>query len=408
MSTEPRSQPLAQGAAPDTRPAGEDDGTQRTPTVATPVPSDAAEADSAWSWWALHCPTTTVDPNTGQTHPAGASLWLDAAAQRLAHHVSRLTCRSVKLFRADGDERVAGGFGSHLDGFAARLSLGPERGSAVVALDVAAAQSLAAPLIADATGLQPPAHPGPTDTLDATALGLLEFLTLAGLDAVLQDLSADVPLAIESFGGVELLKPHPREQRRAEVGYHVHVGSARGELRVALIDASADDTAAIRRVPAAPVNEAFGVCFALPRVTLSEVERQAMAVGDVILLGAPDLPTLGRDAQLVTTTGWSLGAARLEALHPDHVIASFSHDNPRPIEPALALQPRLGRLDLTAQVLRDRPDDDSLRLPLDAAAPIELVALGRAVAHGEPVDLDGQLGVRLLSVAGPPAAEASA
>ena len=391
VSAEPAVQPAAATATPS------GSGTHRTPTVATPVPSDAAVSESDWTGWALDTVTCCIDPVTGEAHPAGASLWLDAAAQRFAHHASRLTRRTVTLYRM----AEAASFENHLDGFAVKLTLGPGRGFVVLALDVAAAQGLASPLIADATGLQPPASPGPTDVLDATALGLLEFLTLAGADAVLSDLAPDTPPAIQAFGGVEFLKHHPREQRRAEIGFRVHVGSVLGELRVALIDADEELTAELGRTPALPTDPSFGVGLALPGIPLSLAEQQAAAAGDVLLLGAADLAALAQHAELVTTTGWSLGPAQLNDLQPDHLTVTPGQLTPRPMVPDAAWRPVLGRFSCTAQALRELAPGDALRLVIDADAPITFVAQGRVVGRGEPVAFEGQAGVRLLETIAP-------
>lgn len=407
MSNDPASPPPHDGppvpAAPE---SATDVDTHVTPTAATPVPSDAEGGDTPWSWWALHHTTSYIDPATGQARSARAALWLDAAVHRLAHHWSKQNSRPLKLYR---DEIAAAqAFDNHLDSFAVRLRLGEDKPHVVIALDVAAAQGLVAPLIAENTGLQPPASPGPTDALDATTRGLLEFLSLAGVDALLLDFALNLPIHLETFGGAELLKPQPRETRRAEVSYRLHAGPARGEMRIAVIDADAQDTQALAHLTAAPVDDSFDLTLALPPVSLSAVEQQAMAAGDVLLLGGADLASLINQATVVTRTGWSLGAANFQDLQATDVSVDVTPHAPRILEPEDAVTPHLGNLKTNAQAWRDRDVEAPLRLILDSQAPITLVMQGQAVAQGEPVILDGQLGVRLLSVSPLPASEPNA
>lgn len=368
----------------------------------TPPPSDAPSMDGPWSWFALGCHTALTDPATGKTLPRRAGLILDTAADRTADALTATVGRPVKVRRKSKPEPLD----AALDGFAFRLALGDSGATAVVALDSAAAHALAQPLIADATSLHTPACPGPSDNLDATTLGLLEYLTLAGLDAVLQDLGEDHHASLEAFGGLDLYRVATRAKQQVQAGFRVSVGGLRGSMHVALLGLDDNDASAIPTRTDHQADQPFGVSLALPEVELAEAERNELAPGDVILLGPADLDLLAADARLVTDTGWDLGPAKLDQHTSTHLLVAPGPLAPAPLKPSLNARPRFGRAQHIADDLRQWPVGQPLRIPLDAKAPLELVIQGRVVARGEPVVLDNELGMRLLSVTPLSAAEA--
>lgn len=372
------------------------------PSPSITPPRDLPSMEGPWSWFALGCNTALTDPKTGQTLPRRAGLILDTAVDRVAEALTATVGRPVKVRRKSKPSPID----PALDGFAFRIALGDSGATAVIALDSAAAHALTQPLIADATSLHTPASPGPTDSLDATTLGLLEYLTLAGLDAALQDLGPGHHATLEAFGGMDLFRVATRAKEQVETGFRVSVGGLRGSMHIAMIGLDASDASAIPTPTDHHADQHFGVALALPEVELSDAEREELAPGDVILLGPADLHLLAADARLVTDTGWDLGSAKLTEHQSTHLLVVPGELTPAPLKPSLNALPRFGRAQHIADDLREWPAGQPLRIPLDANAPLELVIQGRVVARGEPVVLGNELGMRLLSVTPLSAAEA--
>ena len=69
-----------------------------------------------------------------------------------------------------------------------------------------------------------------------------------------------------------------------------------------------------------------------------------------------------------------------------------------PAEVPVTLTVELGRINLPLHRLADLKPGDVLELGRHAREPVELTSNGRLVARGELVQIDTELGVRILSV----------
>lgn len=147
--------------------------------------------------------------------------------------------------------------------------------------------------------------------------------------------------------------------------------------------------------------------IALSPVAVDAGELARGAPGDVLLLGVDTLESAASRARLVTSTGWRLAEVSLERVFPDHVrvrvgpIAPVPDTLPAASGERRLVEPRLGRVRIDLRRLRGWGDDEPLDLELDADGPFRLFHRGLHLGTGEPVLLDGDLGVRLLSFEAP-------
>jgi type III secretion system YscQ/HrcQ family protein len=147
---------------------------------------------------------------------------------------------------------------------------------------------------------------------------------------------------------------------------------------------------------------------------LAGAELAALAPGDVVLCGMAAHPDgLVRRVRLRAAGGrGGLAAAaspgeggfvlRIERYEPEReAVMSHLTEGERVLaEAEIPVAVELGRLVLPAQEIAALQPGDTLLLERPPGAPIELRAGGKLVARGELVDVEGELGFRVLSLAG--------
>jgi type III secretion protein Q len=229
---------------------------------------------------------------------------------------------------------------------------------------------------------------GPGEGAGATALTpvetcALELLALAALDGACSVTAVEEALAPRLARGAA----EPGSALAIEID--VASGAIAGRARLLL------PPAAVRAL-AGPVQS--GPALAA-RVTaslrsggapLSPEELEALAPGDVLLVDPP-----GAASDVLVLPGGARIAGRLEgeALHVQEIVMTESNA----LLP-IRLEVELARVEVTlADVARLEPGA-ALPLSLDRRGLVTLRVGERAIARGELVDVDGAVGVRILSL----------
>jgi hypothetical protein len=242
-----------------------------------------------------------------------------------------------------------------------------------------------------------------TGTLSEAELGLLEYTTLSCVDRVLRD-STGGPraMAIRAFLNANEVAERLKENRPAPATFRLRISGREGLVRLYAqgwespnLEGLSSPNGAID--PAAKVT----LRLALPPVALPAGEAGRLQNGDVVLLGMTDLATAG-GCRLVTTTGWSLSSAGVAGDSPTVVSVRCGAFDLRVWDSAAGgdevLTPVIGSQSVAVDQLRQWRSGATIDFPKDAAAPVELYARGRSIGSGELVRVDGELGVRLLTV----------
>lgn len=126
------------------------------------------------------------------------------------------------------------------------------------------------------------------------------------------------------------------------------------------------------------------------RTALSEAELAELAPGDVVLLEPPDgLP------DVVVVPGGARAAGRCDdgVFHVEEVTMTDRH-----AQLPVALEVELARVELSLSEIARLEPGATLPLALDRRGIVTLRVGERAIARGELVDVDGAVGVRVLSV----------
>ncbi len=198
----------------------------------------------------------------------------------------------------------------------------------------------------------------------------LELLALAALDGACAVAEIEDALAL----AIEL------EITAGPVSGHARLLLPASAVR-ALAGAGAEGPALAARIPAS---------FRSGRAPLSPEELAALAAGDVVLLDPPqDAP----DA-LVLPAGARLGG-RLEG-ETFHVMEITM--NERTAQLPVTLEIELARVDLPLSEIARLEPGAALPLSIDRRGLVTLRVGDRSIGRGELVDVDGSVGVRILSV----------
>ena len=235
---------------------------------------------------------------------------------------------------------------------------------------------------------------GPGEAAGATGLtpieqAALELLALAALDGACR-------AAPEIDGRVapRLARGIGETRSPLLVDLRVACGSATGRARLLL---PPEAVRALRGL-APDGDPPAGVCATASLragwTRLEPAELEALATGDVVLL---DEPPEGRHV-LAFPGGWR-AAGRLEegSLHVEETSVA-DHRSQIPV----MLEIELARFPLPLAELARLEPGAVLPLPVDRRGLVVLRAGDHAVARGELVDVDGAVGVRILSLEGPP------
>jgi type III secretion protein Q len=233
---------------------------------------------------------------------------------------------------------------------------------------------------------------GPGDGAGATALtpieaSALELLALAALDGACSVAGIEDALAPRLARGVA--EPGSALDLELElVGGPVH-GRARLLLPAAAIHSlgppEAIGPALVARIPAS---------LRSGGAPLSPEELRALAPGDVVLLDPP-----GEKPDALVLPGGARVRGRLEgdALHVQEVTVL----EPNALLP-VRLEVELARVDVPLAELARLEPGSVLTLPIDRRGLVVLRVGERAIGRGELVDVDGAVGVRILSLEAAP------
>lgn len=228
--------------------------------------------------------------------------------------------------------------------------------------------------------------PEPASALTPIEATALELLALAAVDGACEVDGIDAALAPRLARGVR----EPAGALAIELTVDVRGLRGRGRLLV--------PPAALRALagPLDPGASPVRVPASVRRGTaaLAREELQALAPGDVVLVDGTDGP-----AALVLPGGAS-ARGPLDDDGTFHVEETQMAD--RLVELPVTLAVELARVELTLGELARLEPGAALPLALDRRGLVTLRAGERAVARGELVDVDGAVGVRILTVEGAP------
>jgi type III secretion protein Q len=228
---------------------------------------------------------------------------------------------------------------------------------------------------------------GTGDVTPAAALTPIEAtaLELAALSAL--DAAAAIP-AVEAALAPRLARGGPEPISPLAVELEVTAGPIRGRARL-LVPA-----AALRALAGAP--EVRRPDLALPvslrggTAALSLEDLDALEPGDVVVLDPPE----GGLESLVVPGGLRIrGRFAEEGFHVEEIQMSR-----RMSELPVLLEVELAQVEVTLADLARLEPGNALPIALDRRGIVTLRVGGRAVARGELVDVEGAIGVRVLSV----------
>lgn len=261
----------------------------------------------------------------------------------------------------------------------------------------------------------------PGDNLDALSTGVLGYLAARLLAAAGADLRLCAVLQAA--------------EARAVIGAHAKLlwplrvsldGQAVGHVRVLLSeDALAATARSARSLPAHLRALPLRVCAHVARVSLLQRELTMLAIGDVVV---PARCTLARDRHgfhgeaMLHACGTARDAFRCEARGSELVLRTLETEGGIAMTQAKRIDTQSMHTDAGALALAgDAPVELCLQLARFTMTLAELSALragevlgtgraigervtlsaaGRAVAYGELVDIDGEVGLRVLELVG--------
>jgi flagellar motor switch/type III secretory pathway protein FliN len=220
--------------------------------------------------------------------------------------------------------------------------------------------------------------------------------------------AASQGFALRAFLGRSELQERLKDNPLTPGVLNVRIAGREGRIRLYLPGWEAGDLAAAAGlappvVSAADLQTAVTLRLALPPGSIPSGEVERLQSGDLLLLGATELPNLP-ECRLVTTTGWSLASATIVRHTPTVLTVRCGAYEPQVWDPAAAavdtgqqvLTPVVGRLPIRIGQLQRWRSGAALDLPQDLATPVELHVDGRSVAGAELVRVDGEVGLRLL------------
>ncbi|HTN52009.1 MAG TPA: FliM/FliN family flagellar motor switch protein [Anaeromyxobacter sp.] len=230
-----------------------------------------------------------------------------------------------------------------------------------------------------------PGEAGPASSLTPVEGSTLDLLALAALEGAAGAAGVEAALAPRLGTGGD-----PSSALGIEL--ELETGPLRGRARLLL------PPAALRALAGAP--SASASRLALPgslrrgAAPVAPDELRALAPGDVVVV---DPPGDGRDTLLLPGGLRAAGRVEDDAFHVEEVHMA----EPNAHLPVL-LEVELARIEVPLSDLARLEPGSVLPLALDRRGLVALRVGERAVARGELVDLEGAVGVRILSVEGAP------
>ncbi len=215
--------------------------------------------------------------------------------------------------------------------------------------------------------------------IEATALELLALGALEGACGV-----AEVEAALAPR--LALAGPEPASALALEL--EVSTGPVRGRARLLLPHAAI----VALRGPAGLASSPLRLPGSIRRGTaaLTPAELDALAPGDVVVV---DAPADGRDALVLPGGLRALGRLEEDAFHLEETTMSERH-----AQLPVLLEVELARVEVPLAELARLEPGAVLPLSLDRRGLVTLRAGERALARGELVDVEGAVGVRVLSL----------
>ena len=234
---------------------------------------------------------------------------------------------------------------------------------------------------------------GGGETTAATALtpveaSALELFVLAALDGACSVAS------IEDALGPRLARGIAEPSSALVIELDLEAGSIRGRGRL-LVPAAAvlalqEPCAASGPAAATPI----AASIRSGRAPLRPDELGALSVGDVVLLDAP-----GETPDIIALPGGARFAGRLEdRCFRIEEVTTMERNAQLPI----LLEVELARVEIPLSEIARLEPGAALALGIDRRGLVTLRIGERAVARGELVDVDGAVGVRILSLEGAP------
>ena len=343
----------------------------------------------------------------GATLSTPSRLLLEWAIHTVRHSLAaelgqRVGLRLSRQVRPEALPITTQVFGLHL-----RILSDDVARDAFVTLDADAARTLTDALQSHLTGMR-----GVGELTDSE-IGLLEFLSLVTLEVV----ARDAPSETARFELVEFLR---KPQIPGLIANHESTPiifglSCAGRSGSVVLWAPTWEGRTGLKLPgrgelpgaaasAAPPPNALCVTLALPAIQVPEAQIEALGPGDVLLIGASDLESFGTDWQLVTTSGWCLGDARLQEDSPTCAVVECGalspsvHMAPDSIPGHVALQPTMGWLDLPLSRVENWERGQCLSFQKVGTADVRLHRAGGLALRGEWVRVGQEVGVRVLSI----------
>lgn len=219
--------------------------------------------------------------------------------------------------------------------------------------------------------------------VEATALELLTLAALEGASGV-----AEVEAALSP----RLARSGPEPVSALGIELELSAGRVRGRARLLVPGAA---VAALRR-PQALVSSRLRLPASLRRgsAALTSAELEALTPGDVVVVDPPDD---GRHALLLPGGLCAIGRLEEDTFHVEETTVSERH-----AQLPVLLEVELARVEIPLAELAHLEPGAVLPLALDRRGLVTLRAGERAVARGELVDVEGAVGVRILSLEGAP------
>jgi type III secretion system YscQ/HrcQ family protein len=234
---------------------------------------------------------------------------------------------------------------------------------------------------------------GGSGDVAATALtpvesAALELFALAALDGARRA----VP-RLEERLAPRIVRAAPVPEGAACVELEITAGELTGRARL-LVAPAALRTLEDPADPASAAAVAVGASLRSGATALAPGELDALAPGDVVLLDAPPGP---RHALVLPGGFRAAGTLEESTFHVEET--SMSDRN---AEIPVTLEVELARFPVPLADLARLEPGAVLTLPVDRRGLVTLRAGDHAVARGELVDVDGTVGVRILSVGAAP------
>ena len=211
----------------------------------------------------------------------------------------------------------------------------------------------------------------------------LELFALAAIDG-----ACTVP-GIDDALAPRLARCSPEVPSALSVEIDVAAGPVRGRARLLL------PPAAVRSLAGPPDLDGPGSAIPLPVsvrrgvAPLAAGDLDALAEGDVVVVD----PLHGRDALVLAGSPLAAGRTDGESFHVEEITMTERH-----AQLPVALEIELARIEMTLAEIAALEPGAVVVLPVDRSGLVAIRAGERAIARGELVEVDGAIGVRILSL----------